>query len=123
MDVCCDCRPKYQTIRLHAEANLNYCSNLNATLCANAQQSLYSLLLQLHVRQNDMSRVIRLRSIARPYGEINPDSAYYFSEESLKLALKLALAIDEAGVFNEVGYAFAEEFKIVLLGNNRISKS
>jgi len=80
------------------------------SLCANAQQSIIdSLLRQLKKSHNDTSRLVCLRSVARAYGDINPDSGYYFAEESLKLARKLALAIDEAGAYNEIGYAFGNK--------------
>jgi len=80
---------------------------LMLSVCAHAQQSIIdSLLLQLNKSQDNKSRLVCLRSIAHAYGDINPDSAYYFAEEALKLARKLSLAIDEAGAYNEIGYAF-----------------
>jgi len=80
------------------------------SLCANAQQLIIdSLVLQLSKSKNDTSRLVCLRSIARAYGDINPDSGYYFAEESLKLARKLSFKLDEAGAYNEIAYAFGNK--------------
>ena len=78
-------------------------------LCANAQKSTNSLMLHLNSARNDTSRLIVLRSLGRAYAEKNPDSAYYFSEQSLKLARKLGFKIDEGGAVQEIGYAFVNK--------------
>ena len=39
------------------------------------------------------------------YSEINPDSSYYYAEQSLELSRKLNLKLDEGGSLREMGYA------------------
>jgi signal transduction histidine kinase len=66
-------------------------------------------MLQLDSSENDTSRLVVLRSLARAYAEKNPDSASYFAEESLKLSRKLAFRLDEGGAIQEIGYAFVNK--------------
>ena len=64
-----------------------------------------SLKADVNISRNDTDRLIRLRTIARNYAEINPDSAYHYAEQSLELARKLHFNIDEGGALREMGYA------------------
>jgi two-component system NtrC family sensor kinase len=71
-----------------------------------AQQSyIDSLHREVRFSRNDTDKLIRLRTIARIYAEINPDSAYYYAEQSLQLARQLHFKIDEGGAVREMGYA------------------
>lgn len=65
-----------------------------------------SLVQQSNIPQNDTSKLIRVRAIARSYAELNPDSAYHYSESSLQLARKLKLKLDEGSALQEIGYAY-----------------
>jgi two-component system, NtrC family, sensor kinase len=65
-----------------------------------------SLVRQSNDRQNDTSKLIRVRAIARSYAELNPDSAYHYADISLELARRLKLKLDEASALQEIGYAY-----------------
>ncbi|HMG92813.1 MAG TPA: hypothetical protein VK589_22300, partial [Chryseolinea sp.] len=65
-----------------------------------------SLQREAKITQNDTLRLVWLRTIARIYAEINPDSSYYYAEQSLQLSRKLNLKLDEANALREMGYAF-----------------
>jgi signal transduction histidine kinase len=72
-----------------------------------AQQiNIDSLVQQANNTRNDTIKLIWLRNIARIYGELNPDSAYYYAEKSLTLSQQLHLKLDEAAALREIGYAF-----------------
>jgi len=74
---------------------------------SDAQQlDIDNLLKEAETIKNDTGRLIRLRSVARIYAEINPDSSYKYSEQALLLARKLRLRLDEGGALREMGYAF-----------------
>ena len=60
---------------------------------------------EVKLTNNDTSRLILLRNIARSYSEINPDSSFLYAEGSLKIARKLNLRLDEASALREMGYA------------------
>src|SRR6185369_1193951 len=80
-----------------------YLSVANAIV---AQQSyIDSLKNKIAVSENDTIRLIRLRNIARVYSEINPDSAYSYSEKLLAISQKLDLKLDEANALREKAYA------------------
>ena len=64
-----------------------------------------SLQREAKIIQNDTLRLVRFRTIARFYAEINPDSAHYYAEQSLKLSRKLKLKVDEGASLREMGYA------------------
>lgn len=57
------------------------------------------------ISQNDTIRLVRLIADARAFEEINPDSAYYYAEQSLELSVKLNLKLDEGRGLLEMGYA------------------
>jgi two-component system NtrC family sensor kinase len=64
-----------------------------------------SLRREANITQNDTLRLVWLRSIANTYSEINPDSSYYYAEQSLKLSRKLNFKLDEGGSLRQMGYA------------------
>jgi len=53
-----------------------------------------SLVQQSSIEQNDTLKLIRVRAIARSYAELNPDSAYHYSEISLEFARMLKLKLE-----------------------------
>jgi signal transduction histidine kinase len=55
---------------------------------------------------SDTIKLIQFGSAARIYAELNPDSAQYYAEQSLTLAKKLQLKLDEGGALREIGYAY-----------------
>jgi hypothetical protein len=64
-------------------------------LFANAQRiNIDSLIEEANLTQNDTNKLVRLRTIARIYAELNPDSSYHYAERSLTLAKKLNLKLD-----------------------------
>jgi two-component system NtrC family sensor kinase len=65
-----------------------------------------SLVQEAGVEQNDTIKLIRLRTVARIYAELNPDSALKYAEASLPLARRLHLKLDEGGALGEIGYAY-----------------
>ena len=65
-----------------------------------------SLRREAKITQNDTLRLVWFRTIARIYAEINPDTSYYYAEQSLQLSRKLNLKLDEANALREMGYAF-----------------
>src|SRR6188768_609292 len=69
------------------------------------QLQIDSLKREAKITQDDTLRLVQLRSIARFYAEINPDSAYYYAEQSLELSRKLNLKLDEGSSLREMGYA------------------
>jgi signal transduction histidine kinase len=76
------------------------------SVSAVAQQSyLNSLKDEIAISQNDTIRLVRLRNLTRIYSEINPDSAYFYSEKLLALARKLDFKLDEVNALREKGYA------------------
>ncbi len=50
-----------------------------------------------------------LRTVARIYAEINPDSSYRYAEQSLALAKQLNFTLDEGGAMREMGYALVNK--------------
>jgi two-component system, NtrC family, sensor kinase len=73
------------------------------------QLTIDSLLSEVRNTQNDTSKLIRLRTVARIYAEINPDSSYSYSERSLRIAKQLNFKLDEGGAMREMGYALLNE--------------
>jgi signal transduction histidine kinase len=65
-----------------------------------------SLVHVADITQNDTIKLVRLRTIARIYAELNPDSSYHYAEASLALARKLHLKLDEGGALSEIGYSY-----------------
>jgi signal transduction histidine kinase len=55
--------------------------------------------------KNDTSKMIYFRTISRIYAELNPDSAYYYSEKTLQLARQMNFKLDETSALREMGYA------------------
>jgi two-component system, NtrC family, sensor kinase len=75
-------------------------------LVAAQQINVDSLVHEANIAANDTLRLIRLNTITRIYAELNPDSAYYYSEASLALARKLHFKVEEAIALQEMGYAY-----------------
>ena len=76
-------------------------------LFASAQRiNIDSLIEEANLTQNDTIKLVRLRTIARIYAELNPDSSYHYAERSLALAKKLNLKLDEGGAMSEIGYSY-----------------
>jgi two-component system NtrC family sensor kinase len=69
------------------------------------QLQIDSLKREAKIIQNDTLRLVWIRSIARFYAEIDPDSSSYYAEQSLKLSRKLNLKLDEGSSLREIGYA------------------
>ena len=100
-----------------------------------AQQStIDSLIKEVSITINDTSKLIRLRTIARLYAEVNPDSSYHYAEQSLALSRKLQFKLDEGGATREMGYALLNKgnypralqmflFSISLLENKRTTEN
>jgi tetratricopeptide (TPR) repeat protein len=55
--------------------------------------------------KNDTLKMVYLRTISRIYAELNPDSAYYYSEKVLQLARQMNFKVDETSALREMGYA------------------
>jgi signal transduction histidine kinase len=71
-----------------------------------AQQSyIDSLKNEIANSENDTIRLIRLRNISRVYSELNPDSAFTYSEKLLTISQKLDFKLDEANALREKAYA------------------
>jgi two-component system NtrC family sensor kinase len=83
--------------------SLSFLITVNLVLAQQLQ--IDSLKREAKITQNDTLRLVRLRSLARLYSEIYPDSSYYYAEQSLELSRKLNLKIDEGGSLREMGYA------------------
>src|SRR5688572_23506206 len=64
-----------------------------------------SLRREAKITTNDTIRLVRLKSISDYFSELNPDSSYYYAEQSLNLSRKLNLKLDEAGSLRQMGYA------------------
>ena len=69
------------------------------------QPSVDSLLHQPETVQNDTARMIRFGALTEAYGEINPDSSYYYAEQQLTLARRLKLKLNEVHALNKMRYA------------------
>jgi len=65
-----------------------------------------SLVREASTTQNDTIKLVRLRSIARVYAELNPDSSYKYADSALSIAKKLHLTLDIADATREIGYAY-----------------
>jgi two-component system NtrC family sensor kinase len=83
--------------------SLSFLITVNLLLAQQLQ--IDSLKREAKTIQNDTLRLVRLRSIARFYAEIDPDSSSYYAEQSLKLSRKLNLKLDEGSSLREIGYA------------------
>src|ERR1043166_606358 len=75
-------------------------------LVAAQQINVDSLVHEANIAANDTLRLIRLNAITRIYAELNPDSAYHYSEIFLGLARKLHFKLDEGMALQEMGYAY-----------------
>ena len=76
------------------------------SVTAVAQQAyIDSFRREVNLTNNDTTRLILLRNLARSYSEINPDSSFLYAERSLKIARKLNLRLDEGSALREMGYA------------------
>jgi two-component system, NtrC family, sensor kinase len=65
-----------------------------------------SLAREASSTQNDTIRLVRLRTVARIYAELHPDSSYKYADSALTLAQKLHLTLDVAEATTEIGYAY-----------------
>ena len=83
--------------------SLSFLITVNLLLAQQLQVD--SLKREAKIIQNDTLRLVWLRSIARFYAEIDPDSSSYYAEQSLKLSRKLNLKLDEGSSLREIGYA------------------
>jgi two-component system, NtrC family, sensor kinase len=71
-----------------------------------AQQSYIDSLLRIaNSTQNDTTHLVVFRSVARIYAELDPDSAYYYAEKSLKLAQQMNLKLDQGAGLREMAYS------------------
>ena len=71
-----------------------------------AQQiNIDSLVQESSHLKNDTLKMVYLRTISRIYAELNPDSAYYYSEKVLQLARQMNFKVDETSALREMGYA------------------
>ncbi len=72
-----------------------------------AQQSyIDSLIRDVNQSNNDTSKLVRLRTIARLYSEISPDSSYHYCEKALELARRMHFKLDEGGTLRDMSYSF-----------------
>jgi tetratricopeptide (TPR) repeat protein len=89
---------------------LRICLLIVVPFFTNAQQvSIDSLVHEANNTQNDTIRLIRLKTIARAYAELNFDSSYHYAELSLALARKLKLRLDEGSSLQQMGYAYVNK--------------
>ena len=68
------------------------------------QKELDSLRLALHNAANDTIEMNVSGSFGRFYSEANRDSALFYFEKSARLAQKMNLRLDEAGMLRWIGY-------------------
>ncbi len=72
----------------------------------NGQQvNVDSLKKEFAISRDDTVQLILLGSLANAYSEINPDSAFFYSNKMLAKAKQLSLKLDEATALNEMGYS------------------
>jgi two-component system NtrC family sensor kinase len=74
-------------------------------LVAAQQAQIDSLHQEISITQNDTLRLILFGKLSNAFTEINPDSAYYYSEKMLSLARKFDLQLEEVHALGEMGYA------------------
>ncbi len=60
---------------------------------------------QVSITQNDTLKLILFGKLSNTFTEINPDSAYYYSEKMLSLAKKFDFQLEEVHALAEMGYA------------------
>jgi two-component system NtrC family sensor kinase len=86
---------------------INFFLFISLAVAATAQTSshLDSMRLVLQHVPNDTIELVLIRNIAREYAEIDPDSAYSYSEKALAIAKKLDFKLDEGAILREMGYA------------------
>ena len=65
-----------------------------------------SLVHEAEITSNDTIKLVRLKTIARTYAELNPDSAFRYADVSLALARRLHLRLDEGDAIREMAYAY-----------------
>src|SRR5688572_5705844 len=71
-----------------------------------AQQNFIDSLKKIiSTTENDTLKLAVLRNMARIYSEINPDSAFNYAENSLSIARRLNLKLEEVSALREMGYA------------------
>ena len=70
------------------------------------QTNIDSLAREANIASNDTIKLVRLRTVARIYAELNPDSAFHYAEMALSLARHLNLKLDEGAALREIGYAY-----------------
>jgi two-component system NtrC family sensor kinase len=67
--------------------------------------SISNLVREINTVQNDTLKLVWLRNLSRIYAELNPDSAYHYSELAMELSGKMGLKLDEGAAMREMGYA------------------
>src|SRR5690242_4019385 len=65
-----------------------------------------SLAHEASTTRNDTIKLVRLRTVARIYAELHPDSSFKYADSALTLAQKLHLTLDVAEATREIGYAY-----------------
>jgi two-component system NtrC family sensor kinase len=78
---------------------------LKVIFIAAQQSKIDSLQHEAATTQNDTLKLILLGKLSNIYTEINPDTAYHYSEKMLSLARKLDFQLEEAHALAEMGYA------------------
>ena len=82
----------------------------------------HDLIRQLETTTNDTLRIKLLADISFIYGETNPDSAYYYAEQTSILCRKLGYRLSEAYALNGMGYAlmnkgnYPRALQVLLMG-------
>ena len=82
----------------------------------------HDLIHQLETTTNDTLRIKLLADISFIYGETNPDSAYYYAEQTSILCRKLGYRLSEAYALNGMGYAlmnkgnYPRALQVLLMG-------
>ena len=76
-----------------------------ATMLAAQQFRIDSLKKEANITKNDTLKLVRYRTLARLLAEVDPDSAYRYSEMTLKLSQRLHFKLDEGSALREMGYA------------------
>jgi signal transduction histidine kinase len=68
-----------------------------------------SLAHEASTTRNDTIKLVRLRTVARIYAELHPDSSYKYADSALALAQRLHLTLDVAEATREIGYAYVNK--------------
>ena len=66
-------------------------------------QRIDSLKRELEISQNDTLKLFHFILLAESFGEVKPDSSFYYSKNELTLARKLKFPLNEAIALNAHG--------------------